>query len=926
MADKNLSTDIYGTNDYVNAIKQRFIPDVPEDTLMLGIFGYMGQVFSDMMQNSIIMASELSNESIPTKAKFEKNIIAHALSLGIDNINAIPAQMDVLMTFIEDDIINSKNAIDSEGNELPWTFVFDKDTPIHIGDHCFYVDYDIEIRKIRVHNTSNSENKFAYTARYLIDVDNPISDITNPYLSAPVKMRVNGINVLFTKCTLRQVTKTTIHKKVLSDNSISAKTATFTFEGQLAAFTVDVVEGDKTTHLIPIYDGISAENTKYKYIYYSYLDTNTIRIKFDKASYMPRINSDVNINLIITEGENGNFIYKPNTYPSFSFESDKYGYSAIGCEIRPITGESAYGINKKSVSELKRLIPKEALSRGCITSTADLQNCFNAIDTEDSVVYIYKKRDNALERLYYMYILMRDDASNIIPTNTIDLKVLPGELMADNPQKLILRKNQIIGLNYDDEYASIYEKGDAFTVDFNYRCPYNVVINMDPLYAMYYMTAIDTNKFLEFSYINKSSQYQFIAMNAKLYRANNSNKYTITVTIEQSIHINSSDLEIDESGNIVGSNIRCIAVFYTDENVPVRWSEAAFVSCIPDADIFTFKFTMTTYDCIDIENRLRMETGLNNINTEEESIAYFSSNMKCTIFILNKQDASYGNSELHGIVPNISEYTVCNSYNVVDGVDFFYDYSDIINSTVMLGTETEDDDDTAEGGDSGGGNTGSDLPATTLSDGDSVSTLSSPPKVPGPIEGEDSITVSKAFKYLIIKSVPVVADESKLDYLCSEIVRRKIYIDQLLNTVEDLFGIDFKFFNTYGPSKLFTIDGTTCIDRVNINIAFRVKLAPTHDSNIINDITAYIKNYIEDINNIKSIHMSNLVSEITTKFRDQIDYFEYVGINKIPGSDEYDTSVKHIYASDMPDGLVVPEFLNITTDYHGALPINIIIE
>ena len=49
---------------------------------MLGIFGYTGQIFSDMIQNTIVMASEFSNESIPTKAKFEKNIIAHALGLG----------------------------------------------------------------------------------------------------------------------------------------------------------------------------------------------------------------------------------------------------------------------------------------------------------------------------------------------------------------------------------------------------------------------------------------------------------------------------------------------------------------------------------------------------------------------------------------------------------------------------------------------------------------------------------------------------------------------------------------------------------------------------------------------------------------------------------------------------------------------------
>ena len=126
----NLTPDVYGINSYVNEIKRKYTPEVDEDTLMLGIFGYTGQIFSDMLQNTIVMASEFSNESIPTKAKFEKNIIAHALGLGIEDINAEPAQFDVFLTFSEDDIIAWAGAKAANGNDLPWEFIFDKDTPI----------------------------------------------------------------------------------------------------------------------------------------------------------------------------------------------------------------------------------------------------------------------------------------------------------------------------------------------------------------------------------------------------------------------------------------------------------------------------------------------------------------------------------------------------------------------------------------------------------------------------------------------------------------------------------------------------------------------------------------------------------------------------------------------------------------------------
>ena len=191
----DLTSDVYGINSYINEIKKKFTPDVSDDTLMLGIYGYMGEMFSNTIQNSIVMASEFSNESIPYKAKFEKNIIAHALGLGITDINAVPAQFDVILAFVEDDIIDWANARTADGKDLPWEFVFDKDTNIYIGDYCFHTDYDISIKKVKLED-SGKLNKFAYTAKYLIDVDNPVSNITNPYLTSPVILRVNNTNLL----------------------------------------------------------------------------------------------------------------------------------------------------------------------------------------------------------------------------------------------------------------------------------------------------------------------------------------------------------------------------------------------------------------------------------------------------------------------------------------------------------------------------------------------------------------------------------------------------------------------------------------------------------------------------------------------------------------------------------------------------------
>lgn len=878
----NLTADVYGINDYVNEIRKKFTPEVTDDTMMLGIFGYTGQIFSDLYQNTIVMASEFAKESIPTEAKFEKNIIAHALGVGITDINATPAQMDVLLTFIEDDIIDWANAKDGNGNELPWEFIFDKDTPIYIGNYCFHVDYDIQIRKVLLKH-SGTENKFAYTAKYIIDIDNPISDVTNPYLTSPVKMNVNGKNIIFTKCTLRQVSKSTVYKKILSDNSIASKTTTFEFEGQLAAFTIDVTEGGKTTHLVPVYEGLYSDNKKYPYFYYTYMDSKTIRIKFDRYSYAPRINSDLQINIQTTEGEGGNFTFDPDVYPAFAFESEKYGYSNIGCEIRPVTGDSAYGANKKSIDDLKQLIPREALSRGSITNLTDLQNYFNAIDTDDSVLYLYKKRDNALTRLYYTFMIMRDSLNNIVPTNTIDIRVYPDQLQSEDGHKLVFKKGQVIKLTYDARHGEMYEIASLeadYDEVFYYSVPYNFIINANPLYGMYHLTIIDAKKFLDFAYINENSLYQYIATSIHMYRGyiNNPDTYELTINVEQNIEDdeskNNSIIKYDpETGEILDVNLRCVAVFYNEEDAPLRWSEAKFLNYDSSANIFSFRFTFTTEDYIDIDNRMRIDTGLYDIGTTNEFYAHFSGNMKCIIHILTKQEESYGLNDLDLVIPGLEGYTLTNSYQVVEGLDFFYDYSEIINSTVVASI----DDATNE-------------------------------------------------EYLTIKGVPVVkygyfdTEDKAIDF-CKELVKRKTYINYATDILEDAFGIDFKFFNTYGPSRLFTLDNKLhYINRTNLSITFRLKLNPNYDSNIVNDMIADIKAYIEDINQISSIHMPNLITQITNNYRDYLVYFEFIDING------YGPSEQHIYSMEMPTGVGIPEFININTLDDGTPDITLIVE
>lgn len=877
----NLSPDIYGIAEYVNNIKKEFITGVNEETLMLGIFGYLGEVESQNMQNAIIMASEFSNESVPTRAKFEKNIIAHALGLGIEDINAIPAQMEVLLTFVEEDIIAWHNSIHPDKEDDGWEFTLDKNTKFYFGDFEFHTDYDIIIRKIPI-TTQGTLQKYAYTAQFSqedLDRGNQVSDINNPYLTPPVRMNLGGMNAIFVKTTLRQVEKSTTYTKVLSDNDIAAKMITFTFEGQLAAFDLKVTEGNNTPmYLIPVYEGLNKDTKGKPYFWYQFLDSNTIRIKFDKNSYVPKVNATVEINLQTTQGANGNFTYNPKDgFPQFTLESDRLGYSNIVCQVRPVNDESIMGSNKKTIAELKKIIPVEALARGSITTHTDLENFFNSLDSDYSKMYFYKKRDNCLERLYHGFLIMKNDM-NIIPTNTLNLRVRPEELEFDETTgRYLIRQGRALILSDSTNLAHLLPEGDPLPSEdpdnydgsFEYYLPYDFTVIKSPRYGVYTQSTIHATKDLGFYYINEDCLFQYIATNILWDRncLEDHDKYRLTIQLQQNIvdintEITDAPLHKNEEGNLV-TDLDVYMIVYDKNKSPLRWAKATPLVDTYDGEQSTieYQFEFSTKDKIDNDNRIRIMTGLYDIGSNNESYAALEHNTMARIFVVSNQGAELGLGipPVSTWIPGLEGKSLSNTYDINEGLDWFYDYSSIVRSTVE---------------------------ATIDENAQTWYTIENVPVIK--YGYFDSETTAKAF--------------------FKELVSRKVYIDKAIDYLEDAFEIDFKFFNTYGPSKFFTWDGNTeLVDRVNVSLIFKLKLKPNYDTNVVDDIKADIKEYVEDINNIKDLHIPNLITLITNTYRDYLVYFEFVSING--KSADY----QHIYTMEVPDGLMVPEFVNINT-------------
>ena len=174
-----------------------------------------------------------------------------------------------------------------------------------------------------------------------------------------------------------------------------------------------------------------------------------------------------------------------------------------------------------------------------------------------------------------------------------------------------------------------------------------------------------------------------------------------------------------------------------------------------------------------------------------------------------------------------------------------------------------------------------------------------------------------SFDYRIYK-MPLVRytymdTEDKFRSLFAKIDKRRRYIQNILILLENSFGIDYKFFNTYGPSKMYNIDNQYNIDRINLSLRFEVKFQIPSEKSYLPMITNSIKEYIEDMNYVTDLHMPNLITYITNIYREQLVYIKFIKLN------DYGSLHQSIYKNPKIDARyfvetqTVPEFINVNT-------------
>lgn len=847
-------TDIYECNSFIDEIKKKHI-DMDDEPLQMGIFGYFGEVQANILQNSAQTASENSLEALPTKAQFGRNVLTHAYSLGL-SAEATPAVMKVVVYLPEDRL--EKN-LDYTGR-----FTLDSNFKIMVGEFEFHLDYDIIIRRVTLPNKDT-----VYTALYDMSRSNPLSDLTSPYIQSVGRFTVNNTRIIAIQTQIRQVAIDRQELTLITSNPLQNKTFQFSFDDQLAGFNIDVKEGDNTYHLNAVYDGL-IDNTGSKYLTYLFLDEKTIRCTFKKESYQPRINARITINIYTTKGEEGNFTYTKTIMSDL--KSDRFKYNNIWMISKPLT-DSQTGEDGNSTEDLKKLIPTEMLARGSVTNTSDLGSFFNSINTDDRRIYFIKKLDS-LERLYYSYVAIKQD-NNVIPTNTIDIDITRDQFDGISNSNYLLypgnciyyRRNingQVVTSYLNDEEAMKQYRDSGFL----YFNPFLMVINKSPFYVSYLINIIDCVRDVTFSYINQNSPLQFIVNDIRWRREyfTDRNTYILSLNMLQNINTNNYDILIttrDESNKevVVDAKLKVIAILKNKDGTPSRYAYADFVSYNDEDQSFRYDFRFTTDNTMDKDMNLKL-LNLYDIHQTYTIDGYFPETTDVDIYILAKLSEDYtGRGIISTYVNGLEGWTCCNMYSIMNGVPMYYNYSKVISTFINIS------------------------------------------------QGTDNSLKYSIKKVPCIKYDYVITEErirNIVEYL--EIVRH--YIDFKLVTIEDGFGVDIKLFNTYGPARFFKVENDTQLDNTSISPVFRTKPTPAATEEYLTDITNYIKEYIENFNNLGDLHFANLQSAVYEEFKTQIEFFDFVNFN------HYDTSIQHLTREPFETDITkVPELIcvNITS-------------
>lgn len=863
-------TSLYDIKDYaLNTLGPKYFPKDVIEGYNVGLLGYTLDIMTNTTEDIFNTVPIVINEMYPNLAQMPNSIYNYASLFQEDNLLATPAVMECILLLPLDSLLEHSDA-GSDGTYRK--FVLDQRTQVVVEGHRFILDYDILI------TMRPYRGDYILTASYLMEYNNTLSGIKNPYIKYQ-KYNYNGTKYVAMLVKMRRCDKFIYGTRIIDNDRINLAKVTVKFDEQLAGFEVFYRESSDYKYTQLQKRIVNSKAIKEPFCYYKLKNDNELEITFTTREnyFKPKFNSELVVEYYTTDGSNGNF----DLYQGYDIEvyrnSEKYEANSRVPVIAIVQSASTTGKDTPDLLELRDRTADCFATVDSYTTEADLQRHFNSFDiTNETRVTFIKKRDDIFDRLYTAFSICKDSLGSYYKTNTLHLKIYKDQFdhQFEQSKRLILKPSNVFV--YDGNSTKFMVKADTdnsldleFNNKFIYQNPFLMTVS-DSGVVGYYLNNINDKIPLDYEYVNDSSLVQFICNNLYVYRSslNNENTYKFR------LYLTATDVDIespmvDEAGNDTG-RIKVVLSFLQKNGKEIAYVECKLVEFNKEGMRYMFEGEVSTDDYISITEAVRLY-GLKSVVDGKDTVQMIPmTNLKMNIYtFFEYADSRSQNNFTH--LPGFENLTLTNKYTTEETRVELITPLNMLKSH-MVWTKPDD-----------GGET-----------------------------------------YLTIKDVPVMQwkkqikpeDITEFDRFVSILSSQYNYMAEIMSKKVNNYSIDMKFYNTYGKSTNFVVgEEQTLLNHVNCILYLKVyPYIRSEGAKLVTDMKMFIKEYFESVNieNNDGIFISNLIQQLENTFP-QIRYLKFESINGYPSEyqsiENVTVDINDLTKEDRIE--FVPEYLNI---------------
>lgn len=538
---------------WINNIAPNYFDFDSVNNYRSGVFGYVNEVMSTALMDTFHAVNIARREFYPVSAKYPQSIYKMAACQQLELPMATPATCRAVLILYRDEII--KNSTQTNG---VYKCVIDNTAQIFADNMQFSLLYPIVI----LSNITNGE--WTHTIHYDKSNHNSLdkNESSNYYITNTI-IQQDGRECLLLAVNLIQFKKETLTQLVTMDSSLQTVTMLFSFEGTLANFEAYYIEEPDVSKPVQLTKLMMGEAMiERPFCYYRLLNSNMIELSFPKNIYFtPELNSEIYLDVYTSLGADGNFD-SFNGVLSCALESENYPYNNNMKMLGVLNGSSVNGKNCPTLEEYTQKVQNAYSTNNTITTTNDLQIVFDTMsDDPNNKVKFRKRRMDAFSRDYGAFVLLKDPTGNVVPTNTLTVKMKLNEFGTQNGlfDRAYIKPGTIFEYDPASDTSAIYtakraydestgnelkltddlSKYDLDNSRFLYTNPFLIAVNPNPTLIGYYCNSIDITKSVEYSYINDLSVIQFIGSGLRVYRnaidGENFYKFTLNISPTSSL-------------------------------------------------------------------------------------------------------------------------------------------------------------------------------------------------------------------------------------------------------------------------------------------------------------------------------------------------------------------------------------------------------